>query len=556
MGASACGAKAASRVKRLRPDYDVIILDQGRYISYSACGMPYYLGGKIRDMEELMKTAYGGIRDEQYFKDTKNITVHIGVRVLGIDREARIIETVNIETGESLSFDYDILVLATGALPRTPPIPGANLKGVYHLTRLEDAQAIDRELNDKEAGSAVIVGGGFIGVEAAEALRSRKWDVTLLEREGGLFPGMLDFEISAVIQEHFFDNAVTYELNCEILSFEEKNGKVYKVITKKNEYSADLVVLATGLKPNTEIAGTAGLDLGETGALRVNAYMQTSDPNIYAGGDLVENKHLVTGKSCYMPMGSTANKHGRVIADNICGIPSEFPGVQGTFACKVFDYAVGATGITKTQASQGEIDAFTISVCGFDKAHFYPDSGIMALKLLLEKETGRLLGLQAVGKGDVARRIDVAAGAIRLGASISDIAHLDMAYSPPFSQPMDIFVTALNVAENVKTGLMKPISPLEARKLLDEDENVVMLDVRSELEFMRTHISNPKVVNIPLGELYRRMGELPSNKKIICTCLLGLRGYSAQRILEAAGFPDVCTLEGGLHLWPWKDDLY
>jgi len=555
IGASACGAKAASRIKRLRPDYAVTILDQGQYISYAACGIPYYLSGKVRDLDDLLKTTYGRIRDLEYFKDLKDITIHTNVRVLHIDPNTRTVGAKNLATGEALLFEYDALVLAAGASPAMPPIPGSNLKGVYHLTRMEDAAAIAGEIKDHERGVAVIVGGGFIGVEAAEALTLKKWNVTILEREDQLFPGMLDFEISAMIQEHCYENRVDSEFNAEILSFEGKDGRINKVITKKNEYRADIVIVAAGLRPNTAMAEEAGLELGETRALKVNAHMQTSDPAIYAGGDMVENTHIITGKPCYIPLGSTANKHGRVIADNICGIHSKFPGIQGTFACKAFDYHVGSTGITETQARRMELPAFALCVCGFDKAHYYPDSQIMALKLIFENGTNKLLGLQAVGKGDVARRIDVAATAMRLNATIQDIIYLDMAYAPPFSPALDVFVTALNVAENMNSGILKPVTVMEARRLLDHEDAVLMMDVRSDLEFRRAHIEHPKVINIPLDELHQRISELPRDKKIICTCLLGLRGFSAQRILDAAGFPDVCTLEGGLFLWPWKEDM-
>ena len=555
IGASACGAKAASRIKRLRPDYAVTILDQSRFISYAACGMPYYLEGKIRERDDLMKTTYGRIRDVQYFKDLKDTTICTQIRVLSIDRKHRTVGATNMVTGELLSFEYDALVLAMGARPKMPPIPGSDLKGIYHLTRMEDANALASEIEKRKPGAAVIVGGGFIGVEMAEALRARKWDVTLLEREGQLFPGMLDYEISAMIREHFFENLVECELNAEILSFAGQGGKIGRVMTRTNEYSADLVLVAAGLQPNTEMAVAAGLDLGETRALRVNARLQTGDPDIYAGGDLVESTHIMTGKPCYIPLGSTANKHGRVIADNICGIPSEFPGVQGPFICKAFDYSVGATGVTEMQAKREGLDAFALSVCGFDKAHYYPDSQILGLKLVLENGTHKLLGMQAVGKGDIVRRIDVAATAIRLGATIRDIASLDMAYAPPFSQAVDVFITALHVAENVTAGLMKPITALAARELLDHDDDVLMVDVRSDREFRRAHISSPKVINIPLDELRSRLSELPKDKKIVCVCLLGLRGFSAQRVLDAAGFPDVRTLEGGMYLWPEKEDL-
>jgi NADPH-dependent 2,4-dienoyl-CoA reductase/sulfur reductase-like enzyme len=265
--------------------------------------------------------------------------------------------------------------------------------------------------------------------------------VTVIEREDQLFPGMLDFEIAALIQEHLFEHMIEPEFNATIVSIEGADGRVKKVVTAKKSYDADIVIVATGLRPNTALARAAGLEIGETGALSVDPRLRTSDPDIYAGGDLVENLHLVTGKQCYIPLGSTANKHGRVIADNICGIDSAFPGVQGTFVCKAFDYNVGSTGVTESQAKRLGLDAFAVSVCGFDKAHYYPDSQIMALKLVIENSSRKLLGLQAVGRGDVARRVDIAAAAMRLGATVDDLAHLDMAYAPPFSPALDVFVT-------------------------------------------------------------------------------------------------------------------
>lgn len=555
IGASACGAKAASRIKRIRSDYAVTILDQGHYISYAACGIPYYLSGKVSEFDDLLKTTYGRIRDVRYFKDLKDITIHTNIRALNIDRVARRVNAVDIGADRPVAFDYDALVLAMGASPKMPPIPGAELKGVYHLTSLDDAAAVAREIEDCAGGSAVIVGGGFIGVEAAEALTLNKWDVTILERENQLFPGMVDFEIAALVQEHLYENRIEPEFNAGILSFEGSDGRVKKVVTGRKGYKADIVIVAAGLRPNTALAKAAGIELGETGALRVNARLQTNDPAIYAGGDMVENRHIVTGKPCYIPLGSTANKHGRVIADNICGVDSEFPGIQGTFVCKAFEYNVGSTGITESQAQRMGIDAAALSVCGFDKAHYYPDSQIMALKLVVENGTHRLLGLQAAGRGDVARRIDIAATAMRLGATIKDIVHLDMAYAPPFSPALDVFLTALDVSGNVNSGLMRPITASEAKRHLDSGDDVVILDVRTDLEFRRQRIDHPKVINIPLDKLSERLGELPRNKKILCLCLLGLRGFSAQRTLDAAGFPDVRTIEGGIFLWPWKDEL-
>ncbi len=555
IGASACGAKAASRIKRLRPDYTVTVLDQGHYISYAACGIPYYLSGKVREFDALLKTTYGRIRDVRYFKDLKDIEIRTNVRALNIDRAARRVAAVDLASDEPLTFYYDALVLAMGASPKMPPLPGADLKGVYHLTTLDDAAAVAQELKERPGGSAVIIGGGFIGVEAAEALKLKKWEVALIERESQLFPGLLDFEIAALVQEHLYEHMIEMEFNAGVRALEGSGGRVDKVITGLKEYRADVVIVAAGLRPNTALAAAAGIELGETGAVKVNARQQTSDPAIYAGGDMVENRHIITGKPCYIPLGSTANKHGRVIADAICGMDSEFPGIQGTFACKAFEYNAGSTGITEAQAQRLGLDALALSVCGFDKAHYYPDSQIMALKLVVENGTHRLLGLQAAGKGDVARRIDVAATAMRLGATIDDVVQLDLAYAPPFSPALDVFITALDVTGNVNSRIMRPITAGETKRLLDNGDDVMILDVRSDLEFRRQHIDHPKVVNVPLDTLHNRLGELPKEKKILCLCLLGLRGFSAQRILDAAGFPDVRTIEGGIFLWPWKEDL-
>lgn len=555
IGASACGAKAASRIKRLKPEYEVVVLDQGKYISYAACGMPYYLSGKVRNFDDLLKTTYGRVRDADYFKELKDISVHTGVRAVKIDRGARTVHAEHAVTGNTQSYQYDDLVIAAGAAPKDRGIPGADLAGVYHLTKMEDAAAIAGAMKDREKGSVVIVGGGFIGIEAAEAFSERRWDVTIIEKEDQLFPGMLDFEIAAMIQEHLYEHTVETVLGAGDVAIEGTGGQANAVRVNGRSYSADIVVLAAGISPNVKIASEAGLAVGSTGALTVNGRMQTSDPSIYAGGDIVECHHLVTGEKCFIPLGSTANKHGRVIADNICGIDSEFPGVLGTFVCKAIEYNVGSTGLTEAAAKKRGIDALAFAVAGFDKAHYYPDSQIMALKMVVENGTGRLLGLQAVGRGDVARRVDIAAAALRFRAGMDELMHLDMAYAPPFSPALDVFVTAVNVAGNIQSGMMRPVSGIETKELLERDENVIVLDVRMEHEFRRAHIDSPKVVNIPLDQLHARHGELPKDRKILCACLLGLRGFTAQRILDSYGFPDVHTIEGGMFLWPWKDDF-
>lgn len=555
VGAVACGAKAASRIRRLDPKANITMIDQGQYISYAGCGLPYYVSGQVKEFEDLIRTPAGATRDVNFFKGLKNIDTRTGTRVESIDRAAKTVVARDLASGAEETISYDKLVLATGAAPTKPAVEGLDLEGVHHLTTMEDAAAVAEAIAAKPRGDAVVIGAGFIGVEATEALAERGWMVTLLEREDQLFPGALDFEIAAVVQEHMFERAVEVEVSANLRRVEGEDGHVAKVVTDEDEYDADLVIVAAGVKPNIELAREAGLDIGETGALAVNEHLQTSDPDIYAGGDLVENVNLVSGKKCFVPLGSTANKHGRVIADNICGVATEFPGIQGTFVCKAFGVNVGATGLTEAAARELGLEIYVALAPAFDKAHYYPGSAMIGVKLVVERGTDRVLGLQAVGAGDAARRVDVAATAIRFGAKVNDLADLDLAYAPPYAQAMDALITAANVARNERDGIMKSVSPMDARKMLDERDDVILLDVRGADEFKNIHIDHPKVVNIPMGELRARQDELPRDGMILSYCAMGLRGFSGQRMLNAMGFDNVATVAGGGYMWPWKDDM-
>jgi NADPH-dependent 2,4-dienoyl-CoA reductase/sulfur reductase-like enzyme/rhodanese-related sulfurtransferase len=555
IGAVACGAKAASRLRRLDGQAKITMVDQGRYVSYAGCGLPYYVEGKVKELEDLLKTTYDRIRDEDYFKKVKEISVLTGTRALRIDRAAKTVEVERIAGSEQHELPYDKLVLAMGASPIAPPVEGLELEGVFHLTRMEDAAAVHDLVEGREGGRAVVIGGGFIGIEASEALAARRWDVTLIEKEGQVFPWALDPELAAHVGEHLFENMVTVHVGTKVLGISGEGGRVKSVESEVGTHEADLVILATGVRPNVDIARDAGLEIGSTGALRVDRQLRTSDPDIFAGGDLVENDHLVTGKPCYIPLGSTANKHGRVIADAIHGLPTEFPGVLGTFVCKAFEFNVGSTGLNETAARQAGYDVVSVNVPGFDRAHYYPDAEIIGIKTVVERENGRLLGLQAVGKGDVARRIDVAATAISLGATIDRLPVLDLAYAPPFAAAIDCFLAAINATNNQRAGLLHGVPPGDVRRWMDERDDFVILDVRTEMEFERSQIDHPAVVNIPIEELVARRDELPRDKEIAIICLVGLRSFTAQRLLEAHGFEQVRTIEGGMYLWPWKDEL-
>jgi pyruvate/2-oxoglutarate dehydrogenase complex dihydrolipoamide dehydrogenase (E3) component/rhodanese-related sulfurtransferase len=420
---------------------------------------------------------------------------------------------------------------------------------------MEDAQAVHDIVESKESGSAVVIGGGFIGIESAEALAARRWDVTLIEKEGQLFPWALDAEMAAHVGEHLFENLVTVHLGTSVQRLEGEEGRVARVVTDAGTFDADLVILATGVKPNVDLAREAGLQLGESGALAVDAQLRTSDPDIYAGGDLVENRHLITGKPCFIPLGSTANKHGRVIADAIHGLDTTFPGVLGTFVCKAFEFNVGSTGLGEQAAREAGYDVLCFAAPAFDRAHYYPDAELLGLKIVVEQRSGRLLGLQAAGKGDAARRIDVAATAITLGARLDQLTQLDLCYAPPYSAAIDCLLTTIYAANNLRRGLLERTTPFELRQWLEERDDVVLLDVRSELEFERGHVDDPKTVNIPIEQLTSRLEELPRDKHVVCMCLAGIRSFTAQRLLQQKGFDRVSSVEGGVYLWPWKDDL-
>lgn len=556
IGAVACGAKAASRIRRLDPRARITMIDQGRFISYAGCGLPYFVGGQVRELEELVRTTYGSVRDADYFKRLKDVDVEIATRAEWINLERREVGVRHLDSGGERVLPYDKLVLSLGARPVDPPIDGLDLGGVHHLTRLEEAEEVARTVGQHDGGRAVVVGAGFIGIEATEALVERGWEVTLVERYDQVFPWALDPGLAQLVAEHLFERLVQVETGVRVERLVGENGRVRRVVTSAGEHDADLVILATGVRPNVELARDAGLALGETGALAVDEHLRTSDPHVYAGGDLVENRHLVTGRPCYIPLGSTANKHGRVIADNVCGGDATFPGVAGTFVCKALGLAVGSTGLTVEAAREAGLDAAAVVVPGFDRAHYYPGAAILDLRLVYERGSGRLLGLQGVGAGELARRIDVAASVLRFGGTLDDLAHLDLAYAPPYAMALDCLIQAANAARNEQSGLYRPITPAQVRERLARDNaDIVLLDVRSEPEVQRARLEHEPYVHLPLDELAARADELPRDRTLVCLCQLGVRSFTAQRMLEARGFEQVATLDGGLHAWPWKDEL-
>jgi NADPH-dependent 2,4-dienoyl-CoA reductase/sulfur reductase-like enzyme/rhodanese-related sulfurtransferase len=444
-------------------------------------------------------------------------------------------------------------VLATGGTPIELPIEGRNLNHVFRLWQPEDALSMREFIYEKKPKKAVIIGGGLIGIEMTEALAKQGLQVAVVEMLPFILPGLLDEEVSTNLTRYLRSRQVDVRCGTRVTRIEgDDQGNVQKVITEKGEIPADLVLISVGVRPNSKLAKDAGLDLGPIGDIRVNEYLQTSDPDIYAGGDCVRNIHLLTGKPVFAPMGSTANKHGRVIANNIMGYGEKFRGILGTAVVKVFDCNVGKSGLTESQAREAGFEVVTTLVPSSDLPHYYPAKKTLLLKLIADRKTRKLLGIQGAGPGEVVKRIDVLATAMTLGATIDDLPALDLGYAPPYSTAIDIAAHASNVLRNKIDGIARSLTPREVKEMAERGEDFLWLDVRSPEEYQEKRIEDPRVKLVPLGTLRLQIQELPREKKIVTLCKAGLRAYEAQTILEGSGFKDVRIMDGGVEAWPYE----
>jgi len=551
VGGVAAGPKVASKIIRLMPDAEVTIVEKGELLSYAGCGLPYYVSGVVKEQKELMCTPVGVVRDPVFFQNVKNVRVLNHTEATEIDRSKKRVHVRNVLNGGESWLDYDKLMLATGATPVVPPIPNINLKNIFTLHGVHDAEGMRKVLAEEKAHDVVVVGGGLIGVEATEALAHHGCRVTIIEMLPQVLR-ILDWEMAQLVERHMETHGVRVCTGRKVESF-QGDGAVSGVVTNDGEiHPADMVVLAIGVRPNVKLAQDCGLEIGPTRAIKVDQHMQTSDPDIYAAGDCVESIDIITGKPCYVPLGSTANKQGRVAAVNMCNGGDTFPGVLGSTVCKVFDYCVARTGLTEAAARQNGYDLVTAYAPAPDKAHFMPDAKTLFLKLLVDAKTRRLLGAQATGPGEGAKRIDVAAMAITCGMTVDQLANADLCYAPPYAPAMDNIITAANVARNKLDGYMQGITPEEVKAKRDRNEDFVLLDVRSPEEYKQVHLANS--VLIPLGALRNRLGELPKNREIVAFCKISLRGYEAALILKAAGFQNVKVMDGGIVMWPYQKE--
>jgi len=547
IGGVAAGMKVAARARRLDPDARITVIERGFQVSYGACALPYYVEGLFHDLDEVRQTTNGTLRDEAFFARVKGVEVRSGCEALAIDRERREVTLRTLADGSESRLGYDALVLATGNRPIVPQLPGIGLAGVHPLKSMEDAAAIAGRV--RPGSRAVVVGGGLIGLEMAAALRSRLVHVTLLEMQPQVLASALDAELAAQVQRELRRQGVELRLGEALQRLEGEDGEVTRVVTAAGEYPAQLVVLALGVRPETTLARQAGLSLGTTGAIAVDAGLRTSDPQIWAAGDCVENRDLLSGRPCYVPLGSTANKQGRIVADNICGRAASFPGILGTLLVKVFGLNVGRTGMSEAEARQQGLDPVTVIAASPDKAHVYPGAKPILVKLVASRHDRKLLGAQILGPGEVAKRIDSLVTALSFGATIDQLAQLDLGYAPPYSAAMDPLHQAANALRNKLDGLADGIGVLELRQR-QAAGNLLLLDTRSPAEHAEMRI--PGSTLLPLGQLRERVAELPRDVEIVAVCKIGLRGYEAQRILRDAGLTQVRYLEGGVFGWPFE----
>jgi len=550
IGGVACGPKAAARARRRDADAEIVLIEQGPMLSYAGCGLPYYIGGSIPELDGLRSTQYGAVRDEEFFGVVKGIEARTRTVAESIDRDNKAVMVRNLEDGATESISYDKLVIATGASPAKPPIEGLDNDCVFSVHVPPDAARLRELIDEDEIEKAVFIGGGRIALEVTESFFSQAVDSVIVEMEDTILPTVLDPEMAASVAYALRNQGVEMYTSERVLRIEKNDdGPACKVVTENREIEADAVIVATGVRPNTGLAEAAGLEIGETGAIAVNDHLQTSDPDIYAGGDCVECANLVTGKKAHAPLGSTANRHGRVIGDNITGGDAAFPGIVGTAAIKTMGVNIASTGITERQAKELGYDVITSVAPWMDRAHFYPGGKAITLKIVADARDGRLLGAQGVGPGDVTKRIDIIAAAITSRANIDDAANLDIAYAPPYSTALDSVTHAANLLKNKRDGMARSVTPMRLRERMNGSEDFALIDVRETGEVAKSTMDDERVSSIPLSRLRTSSGDIPRDKELICFCQLGMRSYEACRTLEGMGFDNVKFLEGGLRLW-------
>ena len=554
IGGVAAGMKTASRLRRRDKDAEIIVLERGSEVSYGACGFPYYISGDVKNFCCFTDSAQG-IRDAAFFREVKGVEVLVRHEATAINRDEHTVTYLNRDTGETKVLPYDKLVLATGSTPVKLPIPGADLAGVHNFWFPWDVRAVQKDMTENKVTDVVIVGAGLVGMELAEAFHKQGLTVSVVEMQDRILPQMLDKEIADLIQKPVLQAGINLYLNEKTMAI-EGTDKVTAVKTDKRAISAQMVIVAVGVRPNVELAREAGIVIGPSGSIAVNEYLETSDPDIYAGGDCAENTNLISKAKLFTPMGSTANKHGRVIADNIAGEKIKYPGILNTGICQVLNWQAGSTGLNETTAKKAGVEFETVVVPGFDRLGYMPGANRLILKLMAEVNTHRVIGAQAVGTGGVDKRIDAIATAMTFGAKVEDLSNIDYGYAPPFNGPIDNVSTAANVLMNKLAGRLRSINPKDFQKIKG-DPSYTLVDVRTPGEYAANRIAGcANIVNLPLGSLRSEAEKVFADKKarLVCSCQIDLRGYEAETIMRSMGYENVQSLEGGMSGWPYETE--
>ena len=549
IGAVALGPKVASRLRRLDPDAKITVVDRDSIVSYGGCGIPYYVGGDIADIEGLFSTTSHVKRDVEFFRNCKGIDILSETEATRIDRAGKTVHTRHIATGEETILPYDKLVISTGTRPVKPPVEGTDLEGVHTVSNLHHARQIKEKIASGKVEKAVVIGAGAIGIEMAEALTDL-WGVetTLIEMAGQVLPYAVGENMARVAKSHLEENDVEVLSGETVSRINSEDGRtVASVQTGNRTIECDLVVISTGVKPNTEIAADAGLAVGSSGGIIVNNRMQTTDPSIYAGGDCVELANLVSGETLLMPLGSLANRQGRIIAANINGGNSRFPGTVGTFCIKIFDMGFARSGLTVQQAKAAGFDPVHAIVAQHDRAHFYPDAKLMYITLIADRKSRRVLGIEAGGmqRDAVKARVDAVAPLLSRNTDTDEICSLETGYAPPCASAMDIINNAGNALDNILAGKNRPVDVADflrefkggSGRVLDVSESNEPTQFADEHEHRR--------ISIPQSELRERYKEIPPDEPLFLMCGTGVRSYEAQVFLDGKGIMNTRNIQGG-----------
>lgn len=538
VGGVAGGATAAARLRRLDESADITIYERSGFVSYANCGLPYYIGGVITDREELT------LQTPESFMERFRIKVRTAHEVLSIDPSSKCVRVRDLRAGRVFTESYDKLLLSPGATAVRPALPGIDNEKIFTLRTVEDTFQIYDFVERTQPGKAVIIGGGFIGIETAENLKKRGLEVTIIQRPKQLM-NTLDYDMASFIHSEVRKQGIALRLGCSVAGFaEESDGLAVQIEGERSEH-ADFVVLAIGVQPDSHLAKEAGLELGLRESIVVNDRMETSDPDIYAVGDAVQVKHLVSGEAALIALAGPANKQGRIAADNIAGGDSHFSGSMGSSIIKIFDLTAASTGLTEKAAKRAGIDCESVVLSPLSHASYYPGARAMTMKVVFERKTLKLLGAQIVGEEGVDKRIDVLATAIMAGIRADGLKDLDLCYAPPYSSAKDPVNMAGFMIENIATGKLKQYHWQDVEKL-PRNGSVTLLDTRTVREYSRGHVDG--YINIPVDELRDRLSELDPSKPVYVMCQSGLRSYIACRILIQNGF-DAYNFSGGYRFY-------